>query len=121
MSGSSGIVQGVINHKDTKSTENPSYSFFVDFVSLWFGLLIIQPRHRDAAFLRASHRLLVSRIDMPDHAHAWVAVQDEPESPLGVGAAVADDDHAGVEAVADADAAAMVDADPAGAARRVDQ
>ena len=50
-----------------------------------------------------------------------IAREDALEPCRGLGRAVGDDDHAGVQAVADADAAAVVEADPGRARGRVDQ
>ena len=83
--------------------------------SLWSSAarpFVIRLRHRHATLPRQPHRLLVPRIHVPHRARTWVGGQN-PLQPAGrVVAAVGDDDHAGVQTVADADAAAVVDADP---------
>ena len=63
-------------------------------------------------------RLLVARVDVAHDARAGIGREHALE-PLGrlVGA-VGDDDHARVDRVADADAAAVVDAHPRRARRR---
>ena len=66
-------------------------------------------------------RLVVARVDVAQDARARVG-REHPLEPLRrlVGA-VGDDDHARVDRVADADAAAVVDADPGRARRDVEQ
>ena len=58
---------------------------------------------------------------MADDAHAGIAGQHALEPPVGLGRAVGDDHHAGVDRVADADAAAVVDRHPGGAGGGVEQ
>ncbi len=61
---------------------------------------------------RGRLRLFVTGVEVPDDAHARIRREHALE-PLGrrLGA-VGDDDHAGVDRVADADATAVMDADP---------
>src|SRR5207244_5834237 len=66
-------------------------------------------------------RLGIAGVGVAHDPGAGVGGQHALEPPGRVGGAVGDDDHAGVERVADADAAAVVDADPRRAGRGVEQ
>ena len=61
----------------------------------------------ECVLARSPHRLVVAGVGMPHHAGAGIGRQ-HPLEPLGrIGAAVGEDDHAGVDRVADPDAAAV--------------
>ena len=78
-------------------------------------------RQVEAVLARSVERLVVARVEVPDDARAGVGRQHALE-PLGrVVGAVGDDDHPRVDRVADADAAAVVDADPRRARGDVEQ
>src|SRR5262249_385112 len=77
--------------------------------------------HRHAALLRTSHSTIIPRVNMTQHTHARVAGQHHLQPPFGVCAAVGHYHHAGVQAVADPDAAAVVYAHPPGPARGIDE
>src|SRR5699024_3075309 len=78
-------------------------------------------RQLQPLLLRAGNGILVPRIGMPHHAGAGVVPEHARDALVGGFGAVADDDQAGVLAVAHADAAAVVEADPGGAADGVEQ
>ena len=63
--------------------------------------------------------LVVPGVCVAHHAGAWIGREHTLEPFRRVGRAVGEDDHAGVNRVADPDAAAVVDADPGGAPQRV--
>src|SRR5699024_700100 len=65
--------------------------------------------------------ILVPRIRMAHHAGARIVPEHARDALVGGLGAVADDDQTGVLAVAHADAAAVVEADPGGAAGSVEQ
>lgn len=60
----------------------------------------------------AAEGVVVSGVGVAEDAHHGVIGEDAFDALVGVGSAIADDDLAGVLGVADADAAAMVKADP---------
>ena len=66
-------------------------------------------------------RLVVAGIGMPHDACARIGGEHALESLRRIGAAVGEHDHARVDRVADPDAAAVVDADPRRARRRVQE
>ena len=78
-------------------------------------------RDADAALVGDLERALVAGIGVADDAHAGIGGQDALQARGGLGRSVGDDHHAGVERVADADAAAVVEADPGGAGGGVDE
>src|SRR5262245_49032741 len=82
---------------------------------------VVQPRNAHPALAGAGSGTVVAGIDVADDTHARVAGQDALEAFLGSGGAIGDDDHAGVQTVADAHAATVVDAHPGSAAGGVDQ
>src|SRR5207247_399762 len=82
------------------------------------------PSRRDPGQVEAvapgpGDRLRVASVGVAHDAGARVGRQHALEPPRRVGAAVGDDDHAGVDRITDADAAAVVDGDPRRAGRRV--
>src|SRR5690606_32888533 len=79
-------------------------------------------RHRplEALLLRTSLRDLIPRIRMPHHACARVVPQHPGDALVGGFGAVADDDDAAVLGVAHPYPAAVVQADPGGAAGDVE-
>src|SRR3546814_6237127 len=103
--------------------------FFID--ELLFELEQITPnvalasrhlRHRQLQplLLRTSLRNLIPCIRMPHHAGARVVPQHAGDAPVGGFGAVADDDDAAVLGVAHPYPAAVVQADPGGAAGDVE-
>ena len=70
------------------------------------------PREVEPALARDVERLLVAGVGVPHDARAGVGREDALELRRGRVGPVGDDDHAGVDRVADPDAAAVVDADP---------
>ncbi len=66
-------------------------------------------------------RLVVARVRVPGDAHARVGREHALEPLRRRVAAVGDDHHPGVDGVADADATAMVDADPGRPGSDVDE
>jgi len=78
-------------------------------------------RNFDAAFFGKLNSLWVARIGVAGDAHTGVAGEDALKATSGGLGAVGDDDLPGVKAVADAHAAAMMEADPGGAVDGVDQ
>ena len=66
-------------------------------------------------------RLGIAGVGVAHDAEPGIARQHALELLVRLARAVGDDDHAGVQRVADADAAAVVDRHPGGAARRVEQ
>src|SRR3546814_19719042 len=79
-------------------------------------------RHRQLQplLLRTSLRNLIPCIRMPHHAGARVVPQHAGDAPVGGFGAVADDDDAAVLGVANPYPAAVVQADPGGAAGDVE-
>lgn len=66
-------------------------------------------------------RFVVASIYVSENAHHWVVGEDAGEAFGGCVGAVGDDDLAAVLGVTDADAAAVVEADPGCAAGGVDE
>jgi hypothetical protein len=66
----------------------------------------------DAAFPGDLDRPLIAGVGVAQYAHRGVRRQDPLQLPGSEVRPVGDDDHPGVLAVADADAAAVMDADP---------
>ena len=87
------------------------------------SLVLLRRQHRylDAALACNLSRASVAGIDVAGHAHAGVGGQHPFQAHSRFRRAVGDDHLAGVQAVADADAAAVVEADPGRAAGRVDE
>ena len=70
---------------------------------------------------RGVERLVVAGVGVAHDARAGIGREHALEPLRRVVGAVGDDDHAGVDRVADPDAAAVVDADPGRARRRVQE
>src|SRR3954454_3619648 len=81
------------------------------------------PVHRDgdATLPRDLDGPLVACVDVAEDAHRRVRGQDPAELLGGEVGAVGDDDHPGMLAIADPDAAAVVDRDPRRAGGGVDE
>ena len=87
---------------------------------------IVRPTRRTSASrgrarARRASRLGVAGVEVAHDAHAGVGREHALEALRRLVGAVGDDDHAGVDRVADPDAAAVVDADPGRARRHVDE
>ena len=65
-----------------------------------------------AVLARCRLGLVVAGVEVPDDAHARIRGQYALEPLCRCLGTVGDDDHAGMDRVADADAAAVMDADP---------
>src|ERR1051326_5204303 len=78
-------------------------------------------RYVDPAVVGNLDGALVAGVGVAHHAATGIVGQDALQLPRRLFGAVRDHDHAGVDGAADADAAAVVDADPRGAAGRVEQ
>src|SRR5437870_10690766 len=76
------------------------------------GESVIQPRHMHAALQRALHCLIIPRIHMPENTHSRIARQYHLQTALGISAAVSHDNHAGMEAVADAHPTTVMNTHP---------
>ncbi len=76
---------------------------------------------RSVVLVGRGDRLGIARVDVPDDSHPGIGRQDTLEPRRHLVGAVGDDDHAGVDRVADPDAAAVVDADPGRAGGHVDE
>ena len=78
-------------------------------------------RDLQPACLCGIERLGITRVDVPQHAHARVG-REHPLEPLRLRVgAVGEDDHARMDRVADPDAAAVMDAHPRRSRRHVDE
>src|SRR6056297_424076 len=77
-------------------------------------------RNVQPLFFRACPGVVVAGRDVTEHPHGRVVGEHAPESCGRFGRAVGDDDLAGVLGIADADAAAVVEAHPGRARGDVD-